>query len=231
MRRYLKSEIDGILIAPVLHRPIKHFLQEITNRIPYVLFNANIPDSNAVSYIGQDSFQSGVLSAKLMRMMVHEGGGVAVINAAPDDYHILERADGFHSFFEEIKDYSIETYNLKPCTKDSFDHLMEKIVSEQKDLVGIFVTNASTHFAAEYLKNRLKDRKIYLIGYDLIEENVRYLKDGIIDFIINQKAETQGYKGIYALYRKVVLKEPVERHIMVPLDIITRENLIYYQSN
>jgi LacI family transcriptional regulator len=229
--KILRTEVDGILIAPVLHRPIKRFLQEITDRIPYVLFNANIPDSNAVSYIGQDSFQSGVLAAKLMRMMLSDKGSLAVIIAAPDDYHILERADGFHSFFEDIKGYTIETYKLRPCTKDSFDDLMKEIVVKQKELNGIFVANASTHFAAEYLKSRVTGRKICLIGYDLIEENVKYLEDGIIDFIINQKAETQGYKGIYVLYRKVVLKESVERHIMVPLDIITKENLIYYQSN
>jgi LacI family transcriptional regulator len=43
------SAIDGLMIAPVLHRPIKLFLESIADRIPFVLFNANIPDLNAIS--------------------------------------------------------------------------------------------------------------------------------------------------------------------------------------
>jgi LacI family transcriptional regulator len=62
----------------------------------------------------------------------------------------------------------------------------------------------------------------------LIPENVHYLKEGLIDFLISQKAETQGHEGIYALYRHVVLRQPCEKNIMMPIDIITKENLIYY---
>ncbi|MGA2142911.1 MAG: LacI family DNA-binding transcriptional regulator [Brevinematales bacterium] len=220
---------DGLLIAPVLHRPVKVFLESIADRIPYVLFNANIPDSNALSYIGQDSFQSGVLSAKLMKMMVREKCSIAVIIPAPDDYHIVERADGFYSFFEEYPDYRIRSYSLSPCTRDIFYAMMKEIISDE-DVKGIFVANAATHYAAEYLKDHRGLKKINLVGYDPTEENIKYLKDGYIDYLISQKAEMQGYRGIYALYRSVVLQEPLEKHIMMPLDIITNENLIYYQK-
>ncbi len=222
--------IDGLLIAPVLHRPIKKYLATIAKKIPYVLFNANIPDSNAVSYIGQDSFQSGVLSAKLMKMLVCRKGCIAVMIAAPDDYHITERADGFYSYFEDNDDYSLKSYTMSPCTKETFYAMMKKITREERELQGVFVANAATHYAAEYLKEHFSDKKICLVGYDPIDENVKYLREGIIDFLISQKAEMQGYKGIYALYRSVVLQEPSEKYIMMPLDIITKENLIYYQK-
>ncbi len=225
-----KAGIDGLLVAPVLHRPIKRFLLSITDSIPYVLFNANIPDSKAICYIGQDSFQSGVLSAKIMKMMICGKGSLAVILAAPDDYHIIERADGFYSYFEDSKDFEIKSFSMGPCTKESFYVMMRNILKEEKDLKGIFVANAATHYAAEYLKEHGAGRKICLLGYDLIEENIKYLKEGIIDFIISQKAEMQGYKGLLTLYRSVVLQEICEKHIMMPLDIITKENLIYYQK-
>jgi LacI family transcriptional regulator len=230
IKKIEESEIDGLLVAPVLHRPIKRFLLSITDRIPYVLFNANIPDSNALSYIGQDSFQSGVLCAKLMRNMICGNGCIAMILAAPDDYHIIERADGFKSFFEDVKDFEIKSYSLRPCTKESFYAMMNNIMREDKKLRGIFVANSATHYAAEYLKEYGIDKKIYLIGYDLIEENVKCLKEGLIDFLISQKAEMQGYKGLLTLYRSVVMQESCEKHIMMPLDIITNENLIYYQK-
>jgi len=202
---------------------------ELPENFPYVLFNANIPDSSALCYIGQDSFQSGVVSAKLMKMIIRGKGSIATILAAPDDYHIVERADGFESFFEGDKDFSVRNYELYNCNDETFETLMERIFEENPDLQGIFVANAATHFAAEYMRKRGIGRKIGLIGYDLIEENVSLLKEGYIDFLISQKAETQGYEGIYALYQHVVLQQPCKRNIMMPIDIITVENLIYYQ--
>jgi LacI family transcriptional regulator len=164
-----------------------------------------------------------------MKMMVREKCSIAVIIPAPDDYHIVERADGFYSFFEEYPDYRIRSYSLSPCTRDIFYAMMKEIISDE-DVKGIFVANAATHYAAEYLKDHRGLKKINLVGYDPTEENIKYLKDGYIDYLISQKAEMQGYRGIYALYRSVVLQEPLEKHIMMPLDIITNENLIYYQK-
>jgi LacI family transcriptional regulator len=106
--------------------------------------------------------------------------------------------------------------------------MVDEIFRDNADLGGIFVTNASTHYVAEYLKEKVSDRKINLIGYDLIDKNVEYLKEGWIDFLISQKAETQGYEGIYSLYREVVLQQSCPRSILMPIDVVMKENLIYY---
>ena len=63
-----------------------------------------------------------------------------------------------------------------------------------------------------------------MIGYDLVDENIRLLREGAIDFLISQRPGRQGYLGILVLYRHVVLNETVDRTIMMPIDIITREN-------
>jgi LacI family transcriptional regulator len=105
---------------------------------------------------------------------------------------------------------------------------MNQILEENKSLGGIFVANSSTHYIARYLKEKIGKKKIYLIGYDLIEKNVQYLKEGWIDVLISQKAETQGYEAVYALYNEVVLQQPCQRNILMPVDIVMKENLVYY---
>jgi len=78
------------------------------------------------------------------------------------------------------------------------------------------------------LESRNPGKKVNIVGYDLIPENVRYLKEGYIDFLISQQPEMQGYQGIYTLYNKVVLGEEVPEKIMMPIDIIMKENIDYY---
>jgi LacI family transcriptional regulator len=229
IKNVLESDIDGLLLAPINNSLIKDFLTNLSNKTPYVLFNANVPETQAVSFIGQDSFQSGVLAAKLMNLFAKEKNHFAAVIGIADDFHINERANGFRSYYKQNGNNRVEFYTLNYCDRDCFYELMEKITEKYKGLSGIFVPNSATHFAAEYLKtNDIKD--IHIIGYDLVRENVDLLNEGYIDFLISQKADVQGYMGIYTLYKSVVLGEEVCKQTMMPIDIITKENLFYYQN-
>lgn len=226
----INSKIDGLIIAPILTTLSKQFIEkELPKDIPYVLFDSDIPELQCTSFIGQDSYQSGILSARLMKILTKKQGCIAIVRILPDDYHINQRANGFKFFFENNKDYSIKIYDIHNSDdSNEFKLITERIIKENKDLVGIFVTNASTHYIAKNVKLLSLKNKINLIGYDLINKNIHYLKEGVIDFLISQKPENQGYQAVFALYRVIVLKEKVNDKIMMPIDIITKENISYY---
>ena len=70
---------------------------------------------------------------------------------------------------------------------------------------------------------------VRLVGYDLLPESVEYLKRDYIDFLISQKPEEQAFRGLSTLFNLVAFnREPEERQLL-PIDIITRENLRYYK--
>jgi LacI family transcriptional regulator len=73
-------------------------------------------------------------------------------------------------------------------------------------------------------------KNILLIGYDFLQENIEYLKNDVIDFLICQKPQEQGYRGIMALYQNLVLDVAVEKSYFMPIDIITKENYIFYRN-
>ena len=95
---------------------------------------------------------------------------------------------------------------------------------------GVFVTNANTHKIAAQIEELELEGKVHLIGYDLVEENVPYLRDDVIDFLISQRPDVQAYQGINALYRHIVLKEPVSEKINMQIDIVAKENIDHYQG-
>jgi LacI family transcriptional regulator len=225
----IDAKLDGILLAPVLTHPVQTFLKT-KDLAPYVFFDASIPETSALAFIGQDSFQSGVVAARLMDMLVPSRGVIAVLMAVSGDYHINRRAEGFRSYYRD-KGADVRQYTLESTqNQNAFDSLIIRVFSAQPGLNGVFVTNAATHFAARAIQSAGVGRKIALIGYDLIDENVAFLKTGCINFLISQKAETQGYMGIQALYRHLALKQPGEKNVWMPIDIITRENLVYYNG-
>ena len=226
----LNAHLDGLLIVPTIYKSVDdEFVRKIPPNLPYVFFNSNIPSSNYLSYIGQDSYQSGVMAGNLMKTIIKGPGLVVVLTMLHDDYHINKRTNGFDSVFESDSEVKLKTYGAQRTEdKETFDKILNDIFRENENLVGIFVTTALTYRVAEYIKEHSPDKEIRIIGYDLTDKNILYLKEGLIDFLIGQRPEMQGYHGIYSLYRSIILKEDVEKQIMMPLDIITKANFEYY---
>jgi LacI family transcriptional regulator len=232
-KKILVSEMEGLLIAPVLSQHARKFMKEsLSNKIPCVLFDSDLPQTDYLAYIGQDSYKSGFVAAKLMSLLIQNHKTIAVIRVIGGDYHINERARGFTEYFRLHKDCQCIVYDIEESDNyAAFKSLGDHITSENKEkLRGIFVTNDSVHYMARYICEEIKDQKIHLIGYDLIENNIDYLKKDIINFLISQHSFEQGYNGIHTLFNAVVLKENVKKTIMMPIDIIVKENLEDYQN-
>ena len=226
----LKNDLDGLLIAPVLVTATQKFVSQIPNKIPYIFFDSDLPGTKRIAFIGQDAFKSGVLAGKLMRMLIDDTGDIAIIRVIPEDYHIDQRTQGFQSYFQE-NDFNnnIHIYEMQEYDNlNSFNTLLNKITSNKK-LKGIFVTNALTFRIASFIELNNYQNEIKMIGYDLVKENVAFLNKSVIDFLICQSPIAQGYQGIQLLYRKVVLNQDIDDKIMMPLDIVTKENIEYYK--
>jgi LacI family transcriptional regulator len=225
----MRREIDGVVIAPVLSRAAETFLEKIPPGLPFVFIDSTVPNTRCLSFIGQNPFRSGVLAAKLMDMLAGGGGSVAVTRIVPQDYHIDDRVNGFLAFFDNRPSVRLVTYEAdRKSDESAFAHLAPRILKENPDLRGIFIPSAIVHQVAEILKRKQPDRKVHLVGYDLVEANLPYLREGWIDFIISQRPEIQGYQGVYLLYQHLLLKNPVPRTLNLPLDIVTSENLEDY---
>ncbi len=223
-------ELDGIVIAPVLSKASEIFIQELCDRVPYVFIDSYIHNCKCLSYVGQESFQSGVLAAKLMLLKLR-GGKVAALRVLPEDYHIEDRVRGFCSAMKGRDKFQVFVFDAdRRHNPEIFRAMTVQILAEHPDIAGIFVPSACTHQVAEYLSVIQKADDVVLIGYDLVEANRNYLKSGVIDFLISQRPALQGYQGVYSLYRHVILKETVEPKVIVPIDILTQENLEYYQG-
>jgi LacI family transcriptional regulator len=218
-------------MVPTIYKTFDdEFVKQIPKHLPYVFFNSNIPNSNNITYIGQDSYQSGMLAGNLMLMTTEQPGSLVVLTMLHDDYHISKRQQGFEDYVKKNSNTSIKVYGARRSEdRETFQQVLEHIFSENDDLQGIYVTTALTYHVAEYLQNHNDIQKIRVVGHDLTDENVKYLKKGLIHFLIGQRPELQGYQGIYALYRHIVTQEPIQHKIMMPLDIITQANIDYYQ--
>jgi len=225
----VKTEPDGIILAPVLAVEAMSLADKVPEKTKVVLMNSDLPDFNKLSYIGQDSFESGRTAGKLMSMSNGKSGTIAVIDVHPEDYHIHIRTEGFKKYILDNTNSKIRTY-LLPAENDmeEFKRCAQLIDNENEDLSGLFIPNSSVHYFADLLEKSIKDKKISVIGYDLVEANAVMLEKGTIDFLINQQPGKQGELALEYLFRSTVLQERIVEKKFLPIEIICRENLESY---
>jgi LacI family transcriptional regulator len=131
-----------------------------------------------------------------------------------------QRIKGFYSYFEDHNELTHFKFSEVTLKDSGIDQLSLEMFS---GVNSVFVPNSRAYIVAQFLEeNNIKGVRI--IGFDLLKENIEYLNKGVIDFLINQRPEEQGYLGINYLYKKLVLQEETERTHYIPLEIILKEN-------
>lgn len=231
----VQSKPDGIITAPIFYDEAIVFFQGLKNEaIPYVLFNTNIPEVHPLSFIGQDSFRSGKVGAELMYLGQHAGGRLAVLHLDEDlhnSVHLLEKERGFREYFTQRNTlhFDIREVSLRP-NEPGFEESLTELLNDP-ELKGIFVsTSKGTSTVAAMLEKNRK-QNIRLIGYDILDNNLKYLRNGTIDFLINQNPKRQAFLSISHLANHLVFKKDAPDRDLFPLEVITQQNLDSYLNS
>jgi LacI family transcriptional regulator len=231
--RILSSKVDGVLMAPMFIEESKAFTNQCKKQnIPYVFINSDIPDHNSLCYIGPDLYQSGMLAAHLIGYLIKDQDAVLIVNISKEIdnlHHLLRKEEGFRAYFKShAKNNTILKIDIRDTDYTSVSTALAEII-DQHNFKAIFTTNSRVSSVARYLEESgLKDIK--LVGYDFLKDNVSYLKKETIEFLISQQPKEQGYKGIITLYNYLVHSLVLEKCYFMPIDIITKENYIYYRN-
>jgi LacI family transcriptional regulator len=231
----IATKPDGMVIAPIFyHEALPIFDVLKTEQIPYVLFNTNIPEASPLSFIGQNLYQSGKVAAQLLHFGQEAAGTFAVLHIdedIQDSLHLLEKEKGFREYFGSNGKAKFEIVALNLNPKDNaFDYKLSELINKD-NLKGIFVsTSKGSSVAASFLE-RLGKKHIRLIGYDLLDENLKYLKSGTIDFLIHQNPKRQAFLGISHLVNHLMFKKSTPQQELFPLEVITEQNLGSYLNS
>jgi len=226
-KKILQLDYDGLLFAPIFYEESVSFLTEYKKKnTPIVMIDSNLPELDGVAYIGQDSFQSGYLGGKLISYGIKNDSNVLIlkiirnVESTSRTNVFLQRIKGFYAFFKDKTNLPKFNFTEISIKYDIENQLTTNMFS---GIDCVFVPNSRVYIVAEFLKANLI-KGIRVVGYELLKQNLEYLNDGFVDFLIHQKPEEQGYMGIIHLYKKIVLKEAVNELHYMPLEIIVEEN-------
>lgn len=224
---FFSQNINAILATKPQNKKIDQFLKKcVTKEIPFVLINSNDTSYSALSNIGQDAFYGGRLAARLLNYKQAKGSRNIIFNIFTKNNvnpNVVKRIEGFYSY---IKDFNINKESVELVEINISDPNLLQIISAKISELngtddGIFIPNSKSHLVANCIE---KSTNFRFVGFDILPKNLKFLKNGKIDFLINQKPYEQTYQAIEILYRYLGTGVTPEKKVIIKEEIITIEN-------
>ncbi len=231
-KQALEKAPDAILLAPIFQKEARKLLKIVKEKkIPIILINTYIDDDYPLSYIGQDSYHSGYLGGRLLSFNLNDQSQALILNLGEefdDAKHLMRKAQGFIDYFSD-KNNKVEVVKEDFSdfeNQDKLRKLLQNTLNKYPRLEGIYVTTSRAYKIIDVFPKNKKN--ISIVGFDLLNHNIKYLLNGKISFLINQHPVEQGRRGISSLFKHLVLKEDIEKLQFLPLDIVVEENYKFY---
>lgn len=224
---------DGVLMAPLF----KDLSEELTRKlrhqnIPFVFVDSQVEGVMPLSYYGMDSSRSGHLAA---RLLLHEHPDIenvvkfhAVRRGETGANQTVQRKAGFMEYIRQHRPRCIvHSVALHWNNMEENDRILDAFFQKHPEVKAGITFNSRVFMIADYLRRRTKT-DMRLLGYDLLNRNVSALKDGSVDYLIAQRPEIQGYRGLRALADYLIFHQNVPAVNFMPMDILTGENIEFY---
>jgi simple sugar transport system substrate-binding protein len=203
MRRAIDARAAGIALSIIdptaFNGPTALALER---GIPVVAYNADGGKSNKrLAYIGQDLYESGLeFGARIVGLV--GSGDVFIFIATPGQQNIQPRVDGA---LDAIRDSGRPIHVEVVATGVDVrveSKKIEKTYLEHKGARGLFAVDAgSTQGVAEVMRrHKLHARGVRAGGYDLLPETLTAIRDGHLDFTIDQQPYLQGFLPTLQLF-------------------------------
>ncbi|MEN8229185.1 MAG: substrate-binding domain-containing protein [Bacteroidota bacterium] len=230
--KIVSGKFSAVLVAPIFYKESLVFFSKCRDAgLPYFTFNTYLEDSGAITHIGVDLFQNGKTAGSLMHKVLSGDDEYLVMHINEElknSRHMQEKEQGFNQY---LVNKGVVADQIHVLTVDGIEkiegQLMQKL-SDVDKIKGIFVTTSKVWMVAKILHTHALDK--VLIGSDLLEENVHYLNTGIIDFLIFQNPLLQANLGIQSIIDHLVFKNKIHDRILLPIEIIIKENLREFQA-
>jgi simple sugar transport system substrate-binding protein len=195
------SGADGIAVALIdLHAFNAPIEAAIKAGIPVVSYNADAPGNARLAYIGQDLKLAGEKMGE--RIVADVGSGeVALFIATPGSANLQPRIEGAERAIKNSgKAITIHTVATGAAVQGE-QSTIEAFYQSHKGVKGMYaVDGGSTESLAKVMQKLGLKGKVHAGGFDLTEQTIKLLKEGFLDFTIDQQPYLQGFVPTFQLF-------------------------------
>lgn len=232
METAINSKVDGIAVALTDDNAFIDLTKRALGAgIPVVAYNASAAGNYPLTYVGQDLYLSGFRMGQRIAQKI-TSGDILVGISQPGGNNVQPRLDGITDALKQAAPgVRVQTVNTGAEQAGELN-AMTAAYTGNTGAKGIYAVDAgSTAACAKLITDRKLSGKIGSGGFDLLDDTVTGVKDGALDFTIDQSPYLQGFLSVLYLYlyrlSGTLVAPPVTD---TGLTFVTKENVGPYAS-
>ncbi len=232
-RMLLQWQPHGVILAPIMKKePFQFCLQLDALSIPYIFIDTFISDTNCLTFLGEDAYQSGRVAASLIDMGIPKEKDILIVNIAKNienTEHLNSRTQGFLNYFMDAgrnigNKISVE---IPTVQYETICEILDPLLSKEQNIGAVLATSSRTYAIADYFMKKGK-RDLFIVGYEFFGKNVTFLQRRMIQFLVSQRPVEQAENAFKKLLNYLTSNTIPEKKEFQPIDIINAENLIQF---
>lgn len=221
---------DAVIIGPTFKDETIDLANKLSEKnIPFTFVDSMVKGTSPLAFYSANHYIIGYLMCKLLKSLIPETSDIGVLQAIrigdqSANTSILRR-EGAYEYLSEIN-FPNKTHNIQFSFYEAHNNeeKMRDFFSMHKNVKGVIVLNSRGNVVANFLEqNKINDIK--LICVDLTKPNIAALKDGKINFLIDQNPDYQGYMAMKTLLEFLILQVKPKIENYLPLNIVTKETI------
>jgi simple sugar transport system substrate-binding protein len=202
MNTSIAGKADAIAVCLVdpkgFDKPVENALAA---GIPVFSYNADSHTNKRLAYIGQDLFLSGQMMGERIVKLV-EKGKVAIFIATPGQLNLQPRYDGAADAIKKSgADIQLSMIATAPAANESLSKIDAYYLGNQ-DVKGMFGTGGGDTQNCGLISRKydLASKGVKAGGYDMLPRSLEAVRDGFLDFVIDQQPYLQGFYTVMEMF-------------------------------
>lgn len=233
----LELRPHGVVFAPIFKQESIDFAHRLDKAgIPYSFVDTFVEGTACVSFTGEDAYCSGRVAASLIDFGLSPDMDILIVNIAKNlenSHHLTTRNQGFKSYFEQDarnRQAVCHTIELSAAEPELVMQKIKKVLDEYQNIGGIWVSGAKS-FAVAACLEKLGRKDIILVGYDVFAANAEYVKNGYINFLIEQQPREQSMKAVQHMFDYLAMHTRPKVPEYQQVEIVNAENIQFLMHN
>ena len=200
-----RGDIDALVTAPNDKEQSIPVLQEaheagiVVLTVDTFIGDGNYADGEVtfpITYIGSDNTQGGYIACSALADKLGAGAKIYVTNTRPGISTTDQREEGCLAAAED-NGLIVARVDYNENSADTAQAQTAAVLQANPDIVGMFATNTFGALGAgTAIQNAGLQGAVEVALFDASEENIGFLKDGIVSLVIAQKPADMGYLGV-----------------------------------
>lgn len=231
MDNFISASVDMILVNAAHPEGVFPAVMRAQQAgIPVI--GVDVAAEGADAVIMSDNVQAGVQSCQFIADRLEGKGNVVIVNGPPVSA-VVDRVNGCKSVLDEFPEIKVlsDSQNCQGSREGGLD-VMNNLLTAFPEINAVFTINDPCAVGADLAAKQAQRTDLFITSVDGAPEAIRALKDegSLILATAAQDPLQMATRGIEIGYQIMQGSPPEEKVILIPVELITRDNVDEYKG-